>query len=57
MMPARKKAIEIRDKIMRSVKISFTEARILTVLTVEQMRGVSESKSFWDEVLRECKHL
>lgn len=56
-MPARKKAIEIRDKIMRSVKISFTEARILTVLTVEQMRGVSESKSFWDEVLRECKHL
>jgi len=57
MTEARKKAIEIRDKIIRSVSMSYADAKILTVLTVEHMRGVSESKVFLDEVLREARRL
>lgn len=57
MTEASKKAIEIRDKIIRSVSMSYADAKILTVLTVEHMRGVSESKVFLDEVLREARRL
>jgi hypothetical protein len=57
MIEHKEKAIELRTKIMAKVKMSFTDAKLLTIMMSEEIRKNTLMPKFWDEVIKEAKKL
>jgi len=57
MIEHKEKAMALRNKIMATVKMSFSEAKLLTILMSEEIRKNTLMPKFWDEVIKEAKKL
>jgi len=57
MIEHKEKAMSLRNKIMATVKMSFSEAKIITILMSEEIRKNTLMPKFWDEVIKEAKKL